>query len=476
VVVPNFSPRLGGHMGLAEKRRRLLRFHWVEMEIMEILAAWSETARFIPIRAGLGRHLWDQALHCDRLGWALRNLKRLGRVVAGNAPTDDFSRFCEKLFRTEEPALRLVGMYCVLIPALASSERSYLAATDPLADANSFDALELCLRDHQTQEIWAERMLSTLLKSPGSVRVAREFESSLALDLAAAGGIDSDGVAATFLPYQGWSDDDEQVAAQSEALTAVGQWQTTGYRYQKGFERGVTRLQWDSRFHYAETPDQLDEKPADGSVDGLVYWLHGLFHGECQTVDRMGWLIVDFPDLPWEMRKDMAQQAWEEARHMQIVAQLIEGLGGRLGQYPFPPYFAHLRRDYHHPVMHMVMGNIMGEGSAAAQTNDALDYTAEWGNDWLRQGLEHLSADEVVHIGFGKVWGRRLSALDHARCWEDGRAHAHDAAAAIVMAQRAFGLDSSLEHQIARIDREFASLERTRETVDLASPTVQGDD
>ena len=24
----------------------------------------------------------------------------------------------------------------------------------------------------------------------------------------------------------------------------------------------------------------------------------------------MGWLIVDFPDLPWAMRKDMAQQAW----------------------------------------------------------------------------------------------------------------------------------------------------------------------
>src|SRR5438105_1743674 len=83
-------------------------------------------------------------------------------------------------------------------------------------------------------------------------------------------------------------------------------------------------------------------------------------------------------------------------RHMEIVAQLIEGLGGHLGQYPFSPYFAHLHRDYHHPVMHMVMANIMGEGSAAAQTNDALGYTAEWGNDWLRQGLEHLSGDEVV--------------------------------------------------------------------------------
>jgi uncharacterized ferritin-like protein (DUF455 family) len=462
-------------MSLAEKRRRLLRFHWVEMEIMEILAAWSETARFIPIRAGFGRHLWDQALHCDRIGWALRNLKRLGRVIVGNAPTDEFSRFCEKLFRTQEPALRLVGMYRVLIPALVAAERSYLVASDPLADANSYEALELCLRDHQTQEIWAEQMLSTLLKAPASMRVARELESSLTLDLDCAGGIDSDGVTATFLPYQGWSGDDEQIAAQAEAPAVVGQWHSTGYRYPKDFARGVTRLQWDSRFYYAETPNQLEDKPAERSVDGLVYWLHGLFHGECQTVDRMGWLLVDFPDLPWEMRKDMAQQAWEEARHMQIVAQLIEGLGGQLGQYPFPPYFAHLRRDYHHPVMHMVMGNIVGEGSAAAQTNDALDYTAEWGNDWLRQGLEHLSGDEVVHINFGKVWGRRLSALDRARFWEAGRVHAHDAAAAIVAAQRAFGLDPSLESQIARIDREFTALDRTHDAFDSVASTIQGD-
>ena len=55
----------------------------------------------------------------------------------------------------------------------------------------------------------------------------------------------------------------------------------------------------------------------------------------------------------------------------------------------------------------MVLGNIMGEGGAAAATNDALEKTADWGNNWLRRGLEHLSADEVVHINFGKKWARR---------------------------------------------------------------------
>lgn len=466
MITPSFSPRLGDHMGMAEKRRRLLRFHWLEMEIMEILAAWSETMVYLPVRAGIGRQIWEQALNCDRLGWALRNVKHLGRVVAARAPSDELVRFCERLFCIDEPELRLVGMHRVLIPALASAERAYVEATDPLADANALDALDLCLRHHAAQQLWADQVLTAMLATPEHAHRAAELEGELRRALIAAGGVDADGQPAYFLPYQGWLPDGEQEVARAELPPSVGQWQTSGYRYAKGFERGVTHLRWDPRFRYAETPGELEKTPPRGSVEGLVHWLHGLFHGECQTVDRMGWLLVDFRDLPWEMRKDMAQQAWEEARHIQIVAQLIEGLGGRLGQHPFPPYFGHLRRDHHHPVMHMVMGNIMGEGSAAAQTNDALDYTTDWDNDWLRHGLEHLSGDEVVHVNFGKVWGRRLIEHDPERYGRQGLEHARAAAAAINEAQRAFGLDADLARSIERIEREFAALTRGKEASD----------
>jgi uncharacterized ferritin-like protein (DUF455 family) len=458
MAMPNFSPRMGGRMSLAEKKRRLLRFHWVEMEILEILSSWSETMVYIPVRAGVGRQMWEQALHCDGLGWALRNLRHLGRVIASRAPTDEFARYCEQLHRTEDPTQRLVGLHRVLIPALAAAERTYLDATDRLGDGNSVDALELCLRNHEAQQLWAEQMLAGLLTTQTSVRQAAEFEYGQRLALISAGGIDADGPLAYFLPYHGWPEHDEAAAARAELPTALGQWQTTGYAYDKTFERGVTRLRWDDRFHYAESPTELDATSSPGTVDSLVRWLHDLFHGECQTVDRMGWLLVDFPDLPWAMRKDMAQQAWEEARHMQLDAQLIEGLGARLGEYPFPPYFGHLRRDHHHPVAHMIMGNIMGEGSAAASTNDALRFTKSWGNEWLRQGLEHLSGDEVVHINFGKNWARQLSREDRTRYWEEGKTCALAAQNAIEEHQRAFGLEPDGIARVARIEREFTAL------------------
>ncbi|MER3406158.1 MAG: hypothetical protein C4289_14185 [Chloroflexota bacterium] len=68
-------PKLGGRMDLAEKRRRMAHFHFVEMELMEILASWSETMVYIPVRAGVGQHIWEQALHYERISWALKNLK-----------------------------------------------------------------------------------------------------------------------------------------------------------------------------------------------------------------------------------------------------------------------------------------------------------------------------------------------------------------------------------------------------------------
>jgi hypothetical protein len=449
---------MGGRMTLGEKKRRLLRFHWIEMEIMEILASWSETMIYVPLRAGVGKQMWEQAQHCDRIGWALRNLRHLGRVVIAPAPANELVRFCEALHATREPLLRLVGMYRVLIPALAEAQRSYLDATDRLADGTAVEALSFAVANHDGQRLWAEQMLASFLTTPAIAREAAEFEHHQRQALLAAGSLDPDGPRAYFLPYHGWPEHDEALGARGDLPAAHGQWRSSGYTYRKSFEPGVTRLLWDERFHYADSPTELERKEAPDSVEGLTHWLHDLFHGECQTVDRMGWLLADFPDLPWAMRKDMAQQAWEEARHIQLDALLIEHLGGKLGSYPFPPYFGHLRRDHHHPVAHLVTGNIIGEGSAAAETNKALRSTRSWANQWLREGLEHLSGDEVVHINFGKTWARHLVRSDHQRFWDDGIASALAGQEALETTKRAAGFVPNGVAGPLRIQREFAAL------------------
>jgi hypothetical protein len=48
------------------------------------------------------------------------------------------------------------------------------------------------------------------------------------------------------------------------------------------------------------------------------------------------------------------------------------------------------------------------ESSAAAATNRWLAEADGWASAAVREGLEHLSADERVHIAFGNDWTLRL--------------------------------------------------------------------
>ena len=413
--------RIGGHMDLAEKRHRMSRFHYAEMELMEIVASWVETMRFIPLLAGMAMQIYDQARHVDTLAWALRNLKRMGRVVRAEAPSDEFVALCERIWRIQDPALRLVALDRVVRPHLIQAYLAYSESTDGLGDLFSIRVLAQCIADHRAHMEWADRMLLHLLDSPARRGEAADLQQQLERELAACGGVLSEGAEAIYLAYAGWPEAPDTASARYDLPPAApAQWHTAGYTYRKTFQP-IYRLPWDERLAYADSPADLPESAPTRSREGMLRYLHDLIQGETVTFDRNGWILVDFPELPWPMRLDIAQQAWEEGRHLEIVCQLIEGLGGQIGMYPLAPYFGYARREHHHPVAHLVIGNIINEGGAAAWTNEMLDFTAGWGNAWLRSGLEHLSADEVVHSHFGKKWGRALSAADPERYWHEGR-------------------------------------------------------
>ena len=67
--------------------------------------------------------------------------------------------------------------------------------------------------------------------------------------------------------------------------------------------------------------------------DGKCHLLHDLLNSEFITVERMGRIIADFPEIPWQMKMDMAHQAWDEARHAEIVQRRLEELGGHVGMF-----------------------------------------------------------------------------------------------------------------------------------------------
>jgi hypothetical protein len=73
------------------------------------------------------------------------------------------------------------------------------------------------------------------------------------------------------------------------------------------------------------------------SLEGFRHKFHQLLYGEVETTDRMGKMLAECPELPWEMRVELAHQMWDEARHIEIVAKACEEeLGAQLGYGPWP--------------------------------------------------------------------------------------------------------------------------------------------
>src|SRR5687768_5713512 len=100
----------------------------------------------------------------------------------------------------------------------------------------------------------------------------------------------------------------------------------------------------DQRFNRVSTEEQFTD-PRDGAVtrnqgrmhplssDGperAAGLMHGIFVGEIQALEgagRTAWDFRDDADTPYLLRLDMARQAWDEARHCEISAKLLEHMG-----------------------------------------------------------------------------------------------------------------------------------------------------
>ena len=78
------------------------------------------------------------------------------------------------------------------------------------------------------------------------------------------------------------------------------------------------------------TPARADASDAARSL------MHGIFVGEIQALEGAGRTCWDFTtgeEAPFGLKLDMARQAWDEARHVEISLKLGDWMGSDVGQY-----------------------------------------------------------------------------------------------------------------------------------------------
>ena len=154
-------------------------------------------------------------------------------------------------------------------------------------------------------------------------------------------------------------------------------------------------------------------------------FLHRQMNEEMNVMEQAAQSLVDFPDEPWEIRKAIAGQCADEARHTLAYLQLMKERGIDVGEYPILNFqFRVLQR------IDSLVGRLAVENrSFEADGLDAATYGAgealKEGDAWLSALLDGQAADEITHVGLGVAWIDREIKRDPRTLLKIARAMDH---------------------------------------------------
>jgi hypothetical protein len=390
----------GGRFSVSENSKRLSNYRYLEIQLMEMIGGWCHTTPPLALKAASGYHVYDHARNADMLGERLQQL-RSGRERADPA-NDEFAQLCEHVWNLESTVDRLVAVYRVLEPHLVSTYVYHADATDPMADTPTVRLLHDLARIDQSHIAWGQAVLESLTAEADARRRALEVQADLEERLVACGGVTGQGIESHWLTFA--STADQPVPDRAKRGNA-------NYRFTKRcapLDHPVV----EAPFWFSDDPqDHLTRYAAEDewSEEGFRHKFHQLLYGEVETTDRMGKMLAEFPDLPWEMRLELAHQMWDEARHIEIVAKVVEDeLGGDLGYGPWSLVWWWMQNE-DDPLRRLTVTNCWAERDLMRTLRQWRAEAEKRGKVRLAELCDYLQADERMHVRLATDWIRRLA-------------------------------------------------------------------
>jgi len=163
--------------------------------------------------------------------------------------------------------------------------------------------------------------------------------------------------------------------------------------------------------------------------------MHGIFVGEIQALEGAGRTCHDFRTagdtarrvqdidagddsgadaIPFALKLDMARQAWDEARHVEISVKLSDWMGGEIGEFAENTvlFQAACSSD---PILRLAGVNRALEGLAIDVFTTMKEFGDLAGDPFLEFCEDWMLADEVTHVKMGSDWLRRVTENDPER-------------------------------------------------------------
>src|SRR5215217_3814666 len=394
----------GGRFTVKENSQRLANYRYLEVQLMEMIGGWSHTTPQIAFKATFGYHVYDHAQAADMLGERLEQL-RSGRSFEEPA-TDDFAQLCEHVWNLPTTVERLVAVYRVLEPHLVSTYVYHADATDPLIDTPTVRLLRHLAGLGQSHIAWGQAVLESLTKSKEDRRRAIEVQSDIEARLVECGGVTGQGIESHWLAFHS--------AKEEKAKPRVKRGRG-GYKFKKVCPP-VDHPVAEAPFWFSSNREDFKVYEAEDpwSIEGFRHKFHQLLYGEVETTDRMGKMLAEYPDLPWEMRMELAHQMWDEARHIEIVAKAVEEeLGGELGYGPWTLVWWWMQNDPD-PLKRITVTNSWAEANLMNTLRQWRTEAEKRGYTRIAELADYLQADERTHVRLATDWIQRLTEDDPA--------------------------------------------------------------
>jgi len=379
---------------VAEARWFLERSAFLERRCMEILAAWVWNTGDLDCKLVFGTHAYEEAIHADLC------LQRSGELHTalpsyGWRPQpldlDRLDLLCREVVGASTLACKLSGFYGALKPWLLQQYEEYLHNADPILEGPTIRLLERVIQEERRQIIWGQTCLRQRVEAAPEqqeeVEQWRLHLEKLLSDPAAPGKA-------------------EKSAAPDEPLLLF---------------TGATPAN-DPRVHLVYyTPGQgpsadVEFDPqSESEVQQIM--LSTLVVVEAEAAELLCRILVEFPNLPWQMRLQLSRQMWDECRHAASQWRLLRQHGADLGSHPSIAYINRFVGDEPDVFKRLIVLQRVVEGISVDQHRPRGRYFLNEKIYPLVQMFDYILADEDTHIAFSR-WITILVGNDSAHLQE----------------------------------------------------------
>lgn len=128
------------YLNVKQRGDNVATFRWIEVRLMEMLAAWVPTTPEMEVKLVFGAHIWEAAQHADLLGKRTHELRL--PMHDNLQPVRGYVDLLAEVAHVEESGRRIAAFYDCVLPDLERRIERYLARVDLLLDGPTVRILE----------------------------------------------------------------------------------------------------------------------------------------------------------------------------------------------------------------------------------------------------------------------------------------------------------------------------------------------